>query len=124
MNHITKREKALLRWALGSHIHRYLMHNTEGRLNSAGKAHEHYAISKILAVYFTGKEDSMNDNCDLIWRIIHDYTQDVLTDRLDEVIGFPIDEHLAGREYDIYIDSFFEVLMLHLPKLDNLIKNG
>ena len=75
---ITKREKYLLKKELGFHISRYLMANSCQRLDGGEKAEEHIKISKILLGFITC--DSIKEERYLVWKDIHDYLGDILTD--------------------------------------------
>lgn len=88
-------ETALLTM-MDHHIARYLMANTKGRLSSGEKADKHIILSNIYVCNRAGLIDTdgahrvQTLDGDFAWRIVHDATQE-LTDYLDEVIGFPLD---------------------------------
>ena len=87
-------------------IHRYLMSNADGRWDGAEKALRHRELCQFYVAAVRGQEpDAVQsvDNPD--YTAVHDATAEGLTDRLDEVIGFPI----TGRpDYDSLAPKFFE----------------
>ncbi len=105
---LTKRELWALRTMLDFDIARYLMSVTFGRKEGAERADLHIAISKVLAEFiFLGDYRKVT----IATMPIHDFLAHILTDRLDEVIDFPIDRTLYGNEYDVYKDRFFQTII-------------
>jgi len=119
---ITKREKYLLRKELSFPISRYLMANSCQRLDGLEKAKQHIKISKILLGFITC--DEVKERRHFAWRKIHDYLADILTDRMDEVIGFPIDKPLYGTDYIPLEKKFFDVIIEHLSKIENIVNSA
>lgn len=119
---ITDREKFLLKKQLDFHINRYLMANSCQRLDGAEKAEHHIAISKILVGFITC--DEVKQECSPIWRNVHDYLADILTDKMDEVIGFPIYTPLYGDAYAHLAEKFFSVIINHLIEIEQLVINS
>ena len=101
------------------HIHRYLMANSCQRLNGDEKADHHIAISKILVGFITC--DESKEKCYPIWKNVHDYLADILTDRMDEVIGFPIHTPLCGDAYNPLVEKFFNVIVNHIHGIEQII---
>ena len=103
-------ETALLS-AMKHHIARYLMANTAGRCDGSEKADKHVVLTKIYCANRAGIIDPDGAKClettDLkqVWRIVHDATQE-LTDYLDEVIDFPIDD--PNPDTFSFIRPFFD----------------
>jgi len=56
--------------------------------------------------------------------LVHDYLADVLTSKLDEIIGFPIYTPLYGSDYDVLSDRFFDTIIEHVDKLEVLVKTN
>lgn len=86
-------------------IMRYLISNTDGRLDGAEKALRHLEMSYfyVAAIKGVDTETVRLDHHDE-YMAVHDTTQE-LTDNLDEAIGFP----LRGRpDYDDLAPKFFE----------------
>lgn len=90
-------------------IARYLLSNTQGRLNGHEKAEQHLKLSSIfLASKMLCSLNAAEHNENLMR--IHDATRK-LTDYMDKEIGFPISE----EEYDInelsrkFFDRFIEL---------------
>lgn len=50
---------------------------------------------------------------------VHDYLAEILTDRMDEVIGFPIHEKIY--DYDEYVQRFFDVIVQHIGDIERII---
>lgn len=119
---ITDREKFLLRKEMNFHINRYLMANSCQRLDGGEKADHHIAISKILVGFITC--DEVKQERSLIWKDVHDYLADILTDRMDEVIGFPIHTPLYGDMYTPLADKFFSVIIKHLVEIEQLVNSA
>lgn len=118
---ITDREKFLLRKEMNFHINRYLMANSCQRLDGGEKADHHVAISKILVGFITC--DEVKQERSPIWKDVHDYLADILTDRMDEVIGFPIHTPLYGDMYTPLADKFFSVIINHLVEIEQLVNS-
>jgi hypothetical protein len=118
---LTKREKWALWSLLEFPIYRYLMANAVQRLDAGEKAQRHIEISKIIANFIFTCEDN-NYKVNNTWLIIHDYLAEVLTDRMDEVIGFPINTPLYGNEFDLLAKKFFDIIVKHFEQIEKLIK--
>lgn len=88
-------------------VNRYLISCADGRQNGALKAHHHIALCTAFVAALTGEiHDSARMRHPELYEAIHSATQDALTDRMDEVIGFP----LSGRsDYDTLAPKFFDV---------------
>jgi hypothetical protein len=56
------------------------------------------------------------------WLAVHDYLADVLTDRMDEVIGFPIFEPLY--DVDNYKERFFNVIANNINEIEMVAKES
>jgi len=119
---ITDREKFLLRKEMDFHIHRYLMANSCQRLNGGEKAEHHIAISKILVGFITC--DDAKQERSPVWKDVHDYLADILTDKMDEVIGFPIHTPLYGDMYTPLADKFFSVIIKHFVEIEQLVNSA
>ena len=102
-------------------IHRYLMSNTAGRESGFEKAEQHLHLSYIYVAsqmgivdpdgatrVMVGKkthENGWEEHGTMAYTYIHDATQE-LTDYMDEVIGFPVDD--PRPDYDTLAPKFFE----------------
>lgn len=86
-------------------IHRYLMANAQGRWDGAEKAQRHRELCCFYVAAHVGLSDPDGALlCVSEYQAVHEATQE-LTDRMDEVIGFP----LSGRpDYDTLAPLFFE----------------
>lgn len=91
--------------ALDFSISRYLIANTEGRLNGVEKAETHMEMCKFYIACKYGIETSkVRRLYEDEFQNLHKATQE-LTSYLDEKIGFPI----KGRpDYDELLPKFFE----------------
>jgi hypothetical protein len=118
---LTKKEKFMLFKALEFEIHRYLLANTYDRLDGNEKYERHKNISIILYEFLTCKKYNEIKNFPLM-RNIHDYLAEILTDRMDEVIGFPIYER--PYDYDDLTVKFFNVIVNNLDEIENELYNG
>lgn len=117
---ITKREKFMLFQALEWEIHRYLMSNTYGREDGNERAERHMNISAIILSFITLKKyHEIHDFPKM--KVIHDYLAEILTDRMDEVIDFPIDRRIY--DYDEYALKFFNVIIEHINEIEKIVKN-
>lgn len=109
---VTKRERNLLWYILRPHIYLYLMSISFGRKDGSQRADQHIAMSEIIVNFIL---------CgDFGWRfmlVVHDTMAHLLTDRLDEKIGFPFDRTLRGNEFDVYAEKFFSSLMEIIPSI-------
>lgn len=86
-------------------IHRYLLCNTEGRLDGAEKATQHLEMSYFYVAAVKGLDpEQVRLHERNAYMAVHDHTQ-LLTDNLDVEIGFP----LTGRpDYEDLAPKFFE----------------
>ena len=57
-----------------------------------------------------------------IMKEVHDYLAEILTDRMDEVIEFPIFER--PRDYDELVKKFFNVIMNNIDKIEKIVKDS
>lgn len=118
---ISEREKELLWKRLSFDIHRYLMANTFGREDGYEKAEKHIKISKEIAAFLLILPIDDIDIEVEIWMFVHDYLADILTNKMDEVIGFPIDKPLYGNDYNILAKKFFDVIIENLGNIEVLL---
>lgn len=118
---LTKKEKFMLFKAMEFDIHRYLLANTYNRLDGNEKYERHVNISIHLYEFLTcEKYNEIHDFPKM--RNIHDYLAEILTDRMDEVIGFPIYER--PNDYDELTERFFNVIVKNLDEIENQLYNG
>ena len=118
---LTKKERFMLFREMEFEIHRYLLANTYDRLDGNEKYERHKNISVILYEFLTcRKYQEIYDFPKM--RNIHDYLAEILTDRMDEVIGFPIYEKIY--DYDELTERFFEVIINNLDEIENELYNG
>jgi hypothetical protein len=115
MTKLTDREKWALRELLDFDIRRYLMANSIQRLDGAEKADRHIKISKTLCKFV------LCDDTDRMSIEVHDFLADILTDKMDEVIGFPIHTPLYGEDYDILADKFFDVIVENFDEIEKIV---
>lgn len=88
-----------------SDVHRYLMANAHGRWDGAEKAQRHIALCAFYVAVHLGIEPNDVKVAGREFVAVRRATQDGLTDRLDETIGFP----LAGQpDYEALAILFFE----------------
>jgi hypothetical protein len=84
---------------------RYLMANTEGRLDGVEKATRHMEMCQFYVCAYAGginpESVSVNDG---MYQSIHKSTQ-TMTDRMDESIGFPLSA--IRPDYDRLSELFF-----------------
>ena len=116
---LTKREKFILFQALEFEIYRYLMSNTFGREDGIEKAERHLNISKILVSFILLKKYNEIKHFEIM-HAVHDFLAEILTDRLDEVIDFPIDRRIYN--YDEYVNDFFNVIIDNINEIEQIIK--
>jgi hypothetical protein len=122
---LTKREVWMLHYLLDFHCIRYMMCNSKGRFDGSERADIHIGISTALCNFILCEgtprhEDTYNVNeCTMK---VHDYLADILTDRMDEVIGYPIDRSLHSAEFDEYAQKFFNVILDHISEINDLIE--
>jgi hypothetical protein len=91
------------------HIHRYLMSNTQGRLDGFEKAQRHLELSEIYVKVRLGLgwDYGLEDRDDMydIQMKVHDATQ-AMTSHMDTAIGFPVFDNRP--DYDDLAPKFFE----------------
>ena len=96
-------------------IGRYLMSNAHGRWNGTEKALYHRELCKFYVAAVRGFDDEgLVDLCGEDFKAVHESTQQ-LTDRMDEVIGFPLK---SMPDYDklgpLFFDHFHALAMKSL----------
>jgi hypothetical protein len=108
---LTCDQKQALRKALDFDIARYLMVNSINRIDGSERAERHMNISKTICGFIFNIKPSEKHHYMITgsWLAVHDYLADVLTDRMDEVIGFPVFEPL--HDVDTYKERFFDVVI-------------
>ena len=107
--------------ALELEIHRYLMSNTYGREDPIEKAERHMNISRILVGFVLCTKYIELKHFEIMHEV-HDYLAEILTDRMDEVIGFPIYEKIY--DYDNLVLKFFNIIIEHINEIEKLIKEN
>jgi len=122
---LTKREIWMLHYLLDFHCIRYMMCNAKGRADGAEKADVHLAISTALCNFILCEgtprhEDTYNVNECV--HPVHDYLADILTDRMDEVIGYPWDKQMYADDFGYYAEKFFNVIVNHISEINDLIE--
>lgn len=92
--------------ALQRECAQYLIANSHGRRDGAMKAHWHMELCKFYTSVANGGSDPdyIRREHEEVYQRVHNHTQQ-LTDRLDEVIGFPLKER---PDYDVMLPRFFE----------------
>lgn len=117
---LTDRERFMLKEALHHHIYRYLLSNTAGRHDPVERAERHSEIAGILVAFIRcGKyHDTKHFE---IRKEIHDYLAEILTDRMDEVIGFPL--NTVPIDYEELVNKFFAVIEDHLRDIERIVKS-
>lgn len=118
---ITKREKVLLYILLEFDIHRYLLSNTYNRHDPIEKAERHMQISSVIFSYIFAREYNELKDWEIMMQI-HDCLAEILTNRLDEVIGFPIDKESCEIDYHEFGKRFFNVIVENMDKIKEYIK--
>lgn len=121
----TKREIFLLRESLEFDIHRYLLANDFNCLDGIEKANRHIDISKkiyqfLFLVHFK------YDRYEPYWKqikVIHDYLAEILTDRMDEVIGFPINETCIVQIEEL-TEKFFQIVVQNLENIKKEVEGS
>ena len=117
---LTKREKFMLKEALDFSIHRYLLSNTYGREDGHERAMRHMEISQIIVSFILCEKYHFKYHKSA--KGIHDYLSEILTNRMDKVIGFPVFE--KPYDYDEYVDLFFERIIEHIDEIEKIVLKG
>jgi hypothetical protein len=118
---ITKREKFMLSEALDFPIHRYLLANTYGREDPIERANRHMEISGIIVGFIRCKKYHEIFHFSIM-KEVHDYLAEILTDRMDEVIGFPVFER--PHNYDELVEKFINVIFNYMDDIDKIVKEA
>lgn len=120
---MTKREKVLLYSILKFDIIRYLLSNTHGRHDPVEKADRHMEISGIIFSYIFAREYNELKDWPIMMKI-HDYLAEILTDKLDEAIGFPIYKESHEIDYDEYAKRFFNFIVENMNNIKENISHS
>jgi len=118
------RVKHMLWLLMDRHVHRYLLVNTVGRENGAEKAEHHLQMSYIYVASRMGTSIDLASRISYNWsykggtvynsmlyKHIHDSTQE-LTNYMDEVIGFPLEEGVRPDYNELSIKFFNEFIRI------------
>lgn len=111
------KEKIRLMELLMMPVYRYLHANEFEKWDGAEKAAQHMKISTKILEFLGIDEGDYIDQA----KIIHDYLRDVLTDRMDEVIGFPIERSIDTGERNALISKFVDVVWDNLETIKKII---
>ncbi len=117
---LTEKQLQNLRKALDFDISRYLIVNSINRIDGSERADRHMNISKTICcfIFNVKPEDKNNYMVSGSWLAVHDYLSDVLTDRMDEVINFPVFEPLY--DIDTYKERFFDVITNNINEIKQI----
>ena len=115
---LTKREKFMLFQALRFVIIRYLMSVTYGRQDGYERYERHAEMSGIIVSFIILEKYTEHEHFWLM-REVHDYLAEILTDKLDEVIDFPIAERVY--DYEEYAKKFFDVIITNIGELEKRV---
>lgn len=116
---MSPREEYLLKQILDFDINRYLMANSCQRLDGGEKAERHINMSKAIVGFITC--DKRKEHDPVLYMPIHDYLAEHLTDKMDEVISFPVLTPLYGDMYKPLVDKFFHFIVENMDEMENLI---
>ena len=98
-------------------VYRYLHANEFEKWDGHEKADQHIKISTKILEFLGIDEGDYIDQA----TIIHDYLRDVLTDRMDEVIGFPTERSIDTSERNALISKFVDVVWDNLDEMKKLL---
>lgn len=122
---LTKREIWMLHYLLDFHCIRYMMCNAKGREDGAEKADVHLAISTALCNFILCEGTPRNEdtyNVNECVHAVHDYLADILTDNMDQVIGYPVFQQMYADDFELYAGKFFDVILNHISEINDLIE--
>jgi hypothetical protein len=124
---LSKREIWMLHYLLDFECIRYMMCNAKDRADAYEKADVHIRISQNLAMFIHCEGTPRHEETENIIKCtmdIHDYLADILTDKMDVVIGFPIDKVMYGDEFEYYAEKFFDVILNHMKEIKQIALKG
>ena len=125
---LTNREKWALSKLLDFDVARYLMANSCQRLDGAERAQRHLAISKTLCEFVLSNHkfktlDELEMAVLETQMEVHNLMAQLLTDRMDEKIGFPVNTPLCGGDYDELKVKFMQELFNHFDDYEVVVIN-
>jgi hemerythrin-like domain-containing protein len=100
------------------------MCNSKGRTDGGEKADVHLKMAQALCNFILCEGTPRHEDTDNVLTCthpIHDYLADIITDRMDEVIGYPIDKQMYAEDFGYYADKFFAVILDHIFDIQELI---
>lgn len=109
----------MLSEALDFPVHRYLLANTYGREDPCERAERHLEISRILVGFILCRKCHEFLDHEKVKRV-HDYLAELLTDRMDEVIDFPV--FSRPLDYDELVDKFIKVIVYNLTPIMKVVE--
>lgn len=112
---INPEKKEALFLELEPYIENYLRANSCTHLDGKAKSDNHVIISKILVDFIF--EDKETSDIESVWRAVHSVLRDILTDRMDEVIGFPINTPLPLDLSDLS-RKFFNAIVMNFKQIE------
>jgi hypothetical protein len=121
---LTLEQRQALRKALDFDITRYLIVNSINKIDGGERADRHVNISKAIChfIFDINPKEKYHYTISASWLAVHDYLADVLTDRMDEVIGFPVFQPLY--DVDMYKDRFFNVIVDKINDIKTVAKES
>jgi transcription termination factor NusB len=102
-----------------------MMCNAKGRKDGSEKADIHIALSTALCNFILCEGTPRDEDTYNVMECrmkVHDYLADILTDRMDEVIGYPYDKQMYWEDFYYYAQKFFTVIIDHISEINDLIK--
>ena len=125
---LTNREKWALSKLLDFDVARYLMANSCQRLDGAERVQRHLAISKTLCEFVLSNHkfktlDELEMAVLETQMEVHNLMAQLLTDRMDEKIGFPVNTPLCGSDYDELKVKFMQELFNHFDDYEVVVIN-
>jgi hypothetical protein len=114
---LTHEQRYALKKALDFDITRYLKVNSINSINGSERSDRHVNISKTICCFIFNVKlnDKYNHMVTGSWLAVHDHLANILTDRMDEVIGFPVFEPLY--DVDTYKERFFDVIINNMSEI-------
>lgn len=122
-----EREKHLLEIILRFPVIRYLL--THSRNEYGERVVWHIHISKLICHWLSASGGfetirRLEDEYPKGWHEVHDWIADNITDRLDEVLGWPLDRKVYGDEIEKFADMFIDFIWSHMGELMKVIEQA
>jgi len=115
---VSKRERWMLKKLLSGLLQNYLVASTYGKEKNNERGKIHYRICQIIFEFLFLKDADKNTKA---VESIHGIVSELITDNMDETIGFPVFE--KTMDYYGLSEKLFDCIVVNLETIYERVKN-